>query len=335
MKKKIAEGTKHIKGLAWHEVKDPRQSAKVVYGKDFSYYNYKDRTDNVVGETITKMIDLLSVGGTIYLVENPEDEEGYEIHRKDNRPLCIQYQMIQLDYLTGKFKARIDNPYYKQLLTMKFPARSERQSIANASSYFRTDDWLREKEQLQITKANVLDMLIEPIIELAQPRALQVMTLQEQKRIANLKTEANRLNVLSDMSEGKVYPNQEVTQALSEEIDFSVGYGEFGPYISKGTNKRHTTADTMEAYIVNAWLYNNGFRVETLDDQLEELDKLRQWFECYKRNAKRVAPTNIQAKTVEKFERLEWLEVEVGHILDQEKKYPENTPATITGARMQ
>lgn len=392
MKKKIAN-VKHINQLTWAEVKDPRQEAKVVYGKDFNYFNYKAKQDEEVGETVSKMSDLLAVGGTIYLLKNEADETGYELHNKQNRKQCIQYQMIQLDYLTNKFKRYIDNAYYKQLLAIKFPAATERQSIANASSYFKTSDWLKEKEHLQTVKSNVLDLLVEPILELAQDYSLRVTALSEQKRISRLKTEAAKLGVLKDLVDGKVYPNQSVTQPLSEEIDFNLSIGEFGPYISKGTNSRHTTADTMEAYLVNAWFFNNGFRVPTLDDQLEELETLRKWFETYKKNtsllnkkntasslskvdelriardklitaraeeydenqesdtfkeldtlvhtleeqieeALQDATKGVHQATLEKFQRLTELEVEVGAILDQVQTQFIGAVSTRTGERI-
>lgn len=298
---------KSINRFEWHESNDPTQTAKVVYGRDISYYNYRDLANPVV----QKVMNLLAVGGTVYLVAYETAKTGYEITLKhEDRARCIQYQMIQLDYLVNKYN-RVKNEYYQKLLDIKFP------SINHARMYFHTGSWEAEKRELLKTKLSSLDALEEPIIELAQSQAVNIMSVQEQKRIANLYAAAKELGVLEDLKAKKVYPNQSVTAPLSPEIDFQVGYGEDGPYISSGDNLRNTRGDIMEAYLVNAWLFKNGFREESLDDQLEELVKLREWWVTYSSQARRTGVANPQARTVEKYERMVQLEGEIGHILDQ------------------
>lgn len=306
IKKKIAKEYKLVRELHVGQT-FKAYTAMVEYGKDVSYYNYKDMTN----PTVRKVQNILAAGGTIVLVDSLDEDEGYFIKLSD-LSVVKGMALLQLEYMLDRYNNLTDQ-YWLAIFDRLF-----KKNRIRAARYFASSHWDTWKKELTTTKFYVLDALAEPIIELEQDRSIQTMTLKEQKRMAALLTQAHQLGVWEALKEGKVYPNQEVTAPESDLIDVQVRYGEYGPYISKGTETTQTKADTMEAYLVNAYYFENGFRVESMDDKLEELAKLREWWTSYSTQARRTKVAKPQAKTIEKYERLEELEAEVGAILDQE-----------------
>lgn len=290
MKKTTA--IKSINEVTWAESNQPTV-AEIKTGKDFNLRNYKS------SEYTMKVANILAAEGTIVI-----DKEEYKL----NDPSVTEhFKLEQLEYLITKYNKVTGEP-----------ARTAREYFNNrdeAKAFFNSPAWKAEKAKH--FKLNVLEVLV-PTLMVQQEEFLQVQAYREDKakqqrlNVEMIRARVQREDVLKDL------PNQGVSIAIQPAIEGKVKIGEWGPYVTFTGNYESTPAQILEAKIVNAWLYNQEeFRVPSREEQATELEELREWFEQYKYNARRNGITKPNAKTVEKFERLEQLEIEVGTYLNE------------------
>ena len=287
--------------LSWKETNDPETIAQVTVSKNFNLSNYKQAED------IMKLANLLAIGGTAVML-------GIK-HKLRNLELVNHYQLAQLEYVLSK------NYQVKQWLR-KTARVNGFKTFGDARKYFSTSEWAAAKEENK-WKVNVIDIALLPTLMDEREKYLVELDVKEQRRylsmlwvdmlrVEGLKELVKREDLLKDL------PNQQVTAAIAPSIEVQQRIGEDGPYISYKGDYENRYAQEIEAKIVNAWFYNNeAFRVQSLDDLVDELETLREWFEQYKYNARRNGVTKPQAAIVEKFERLQFLEIEVGTYLEE------------------
>lgn len=286
---------KNINELSWVESNQPTTKTKVIVGKDFNVYNYR------VSKYSMKIANVLAVGGTVVLTDN----KSTVTVRLEDEEQVLNYQLQQLEYLLSRYN-KITG-YYAKLAWQQFSSRDE------AIKYFQSEDWKSRK----LFKLNALDVLLEALTGFEADRRQNIHSWAESKRRARLWNEAAKMGIFKRDWEQDL-PNQDVTTPIQPGVEGQVRIGEFGPYPTFTGPYAPTPTDQLEAAIVNAWYYNQPeFRVPSLDEQIAELEELRAWFEQYKYHARRNNVRKPQARTIEKFERLEFLEIEVGTYLEE------------------
>jgi len=299
---------RHVSQMEWVDTNQPKATAYVIYKHDINEYNYKTlmakEEDGAYehNSLLMKMANILAVGGTIQMTDGKKNIEC----KLEDTELVEMFQLAQLEYLMTKYKKVTG--FYAKLAWEYFANRLD------AIKFFESEDWKNTKAT-KLNKMFALDALLPALAEFAQEKEIQIMSIQEQKRQAAIWTQAAKIGVfrkhiLQDL------PNQDVTTPLQPVVDVKVEYGESGPYLGKGRGYFSTLADQIEAKVVNTWLYNHlEFRVQTLDEKLEELQELRTWFNDYS-NMVRQGRQHIDAESIAKYDRLEQLEFEVGLALD-------------------
>lgn len=285
---------KHISEVTWAESNQPTTVALVIVDKFFNIYNYK------TAEFSMKAANILAVGGTLILTDN---KASITIKLQDEAAV-LNYQLQQLEYLISKY-TKITG-FYAKLAYEHFGSRAE------AIKFFQSTNWKENK----LFKLNALDALREPLVEFEEAKRVNILHWSESMRVTSLWNEAAKMRVFFKDTK-KDLPNQDVTAPVQPMVQGQIKYSEEGPYATFTGDYWSTPADELEQKIVNAWFYNHEeFRKPTEDELANELEELREWFEQYKYNARRNKVTRPQAETVSKFERLEYLEVEVGTYLN-------------------
>lgn len=296
MKMKNLEQMKNVFDISYVESNQPQTTVRVEVGKDFNLSNLK------YNKAAMKLANVLSVGGTVVITDNKTSVTV----RLEDAELIKHFQLCQLEYLLSKYN-KITGPYAK-IARQYFSDRKE------SKEFFASKAWKEAKER--IYKTNVLDALVPALMGYEEERLCGYRDYAERKRLDNMWTQAAKAKVFkADVD--KDLPNQDVTTAIQRDIDLSIRIGETGPYVDKGRNYVSTPADELEAKIVNAWFYKHpAFRKPSQDELADELETLREWFEQYKYNARRNGVKKPQADTIAKYERLEYLEIEVGTYLN-------------------
>lgn len=266
---------------------------------EFNLNNYKTHPKTMM------LANVLAMGGVIKLAG--------EFHYLDDWDLIEHYRLAQLEWAIGQ---RYKNSNFTLMdQELDTAALNWFNTLGEARKYFTTTEWETTREQHK-WKANLLDIMKPQLMEAQEKYLLEKQEQEDRKHRAVLINEMYEMGLKSEDYK-KDLPNQEVTPLALPSIEVQERYMEGeAPYISYTGEDEVRYYNEVEAKLVNAWYYNNGFRVPTLDDQIEELAKLREWFETYKYNIKRTGPTKPQAKTLEKFEQLEFLEIEVGPYTD-------------------
>lgn len=286
-----------LETLAWPATNYPSAVLTIpTIGKDYNLYNYKD----CKGNNNMKVANVLGAGGTVIL-------EGVE-YRLEDEDMVRHYQLEQLQYALNTYKKLTGEA--ARLAKVHFKDRDDARRILKSQEYL-------QNKELYKWKTNVLDIL-EPQLAQAQEKLLLAQELKEAgERRLRLYQEMLQAGVRTEDFKKEI-PNQDTTIAFSPSIEVQHKVGEFGPYTTFTGRDRSTHLDEVEAKIVNTWYYNREeFRVPTLEDQLEELAELREWFQTYKDNARRQGLSKPQQATIDKFERLEHLEIEVSDYLDE------------------
>ena len=301
---------RHVSQMEWVDTNQPKATAYVIYKHDINEYNYKTlmakEQDGAYehNSLLMKMANILAVGGTIQMTDGKKNIEC----KLEDTELVEMFQLAQLEYLMSKYKKVTG--FYAKLAWEYFTNRLD------AIRFFKSEDWKNTKAT-RLNKMFALDALLPALAEFTQEKQIQIMSIQEQKRQALIWTQAAHRKVsIFKRDVDKDLPNQDVTTSIQPIIDVQVAYGESGPYLRKGKKYISTETDKIEAKVVNAWLYNQPeFRVQTLDEKLEELQELRTWFNDYS-NMVRQGRQHIDAESIAKYDRLEQLEFEVGLALD-------------------
>lgn len=296
---------KFIQELNWAATNEPKQEAAVLISKAYNLSNYR------YGTIAMKIANLLAVGGTIHVVNS----KSITTITNDDENIIHHFMLEQAEYLLlGK---DFEYPYGRQVrgTYAKF-LKEEFGDRTTAIDFFKSKAWADEKEAFKYAKFNLLDLLLDPLMEAQEQYILKAFTIKEQKRMSVLRTEYYKAGIKRELFLGDL-PNQDVTTPIQPAPQIERKFTEEGPYVSFHGDYISTEADQTEAKIVNAWFYEHEeFRVLTLDEQLSELQDLREWFEKLKQVSRQVGVSGFTQDILDKFERLEQLEVEVGHYLE-------------------
>lgn len=287
---------KGIQETSWMESNQPTTVASVVVGNDFNIYNYKTSSISI------KVANILSVGGTIILTNGKTSVTT----KLEDEAAIHNYMLQQLEYLIEKYNKVTG--VYAQLAWETFASRQA------AKEYFQSEAWKSSK----LYKLNALDALLPALVDYEDDRQLNILSWSEQKRLGTLWNGAAKARVFRKDLE-KDIPNQEVTTAIQPAVGKELRIGEFGPYAANPRGYISTVTDEIEAKVVNKWYYDQPeFRVQTIDDKLQELTELRQWFQDIKDKVRKLDRNKVKPteETLAKYERLEQLEFEVGTTLD-------------------
>lgn len=285
---------KNITTTTWAE-SNSVITVEIKVGKEFNIYNY------TTSDYTMKAANILTAGGTIVINNIP--------HKVTDQDVIEHFQLQQLDFLIHKYnKVTGDGA----ILARKFFT-----SRPEAKAFFASPSWAQQKARH--FKLNALEVLV-PTLMAIQEQVLLEQAFKESKRTeTRLNIEMIRAGVKrEDLT--KDLPNQGVTTAIAPAIEAQQKLGETGPYVTFTGNYTSTTMQVIESRIVNTWLYNQPeFRVPSKEDQANELEQLREWFQDLKEVARTFGEAAFRAEVAEhvtKYERLETLEIEVGTYLN-------------------
>lgn len=281
--------------MEWAETNTPGTWGLVVVDKGFNLNNYKSDSTKVM-----KTANVLALGGTITV----QYRNGASNVKVNNKQLVEHFMLEQAEYLISKGIKMYGD--LGRFMKSMFLNRQE------AAAFFKSPQWLEEKEEYKYAKYNLVDMLLPVLMEAQEDYLLDRLNKDTETRLAQLRTEYYKLNIDKKLFTGEL-PSCEVTVSTTPRPEVSQGWSEEGSYISYSGDSVTTKADEVEAKLVQTWLFQNGFRTLSIEEQMEELETLRAWFAELKASA--TTGFTVQPEMVDKFVRLEELEAEVGFYL--------------------
>lgn len=336
-----------IEDLGYAESNNPNTAALVEVSTKNNVNNYK------FYEHSNKIGNLLAVGGTV-IVQLAYSELPPVTVKSEDTNLIKHCRLVQLEYLFRRYPS-VTDPFYAKLAYETFGNRTAATQYFNskewlakikanelydifklirkgtplvgeaakkcrkyfknrevANIYFNSEEWEALKPSI-IWKNNVLDTeYYNALLSFEDIRQQNLEDFFAKKALPTLRTEAVKAGVYRNHWEAEDIPMNQVTPLQLPRTDYTAK--------GKARTKYELAPNAdFEAKVVNIWLNRREeFYIPTLDDQIAELKVLREWFEQYKYNARRAGVAKPQATTVAKFERLEFLEIEVGPCLEKE-----------------
>lgn len=278
----------------------------VVAGKQVNASNFKQR----------KLANLYSVGAILHIQFHSETTKTYQLEDED---LVHKFRLCQAEYkLFGKtFKnGKREYPgmgksdiqgYYKTFIKDVFGDRK------NAVAFFKSPAYKAMLLTLP-SEFDLLDVMAQDFVESYNRWLSTAVLTTSMMAVPSVKTQMYKLKLDVDLERplrNGVTPRAAMvpyksTKTTSDRV-----------YINNDTNYTLVYSDIYEAAVVDAWLDSQPeFRTPTLDEQLAELDSLREWFQEYKLHARRTRMAWIAPEDIEKFERLEDLEHTLAPFID-------------------
>jgi hypothetical protein len=281
--------------MTWQETNTPGTWGLVIVDKAFNLNNYKSDSTKVM-----KIANVLSLGGTVTV----QYRNGATNIRVNDSELIEHFMLEQAEYCI--------NHGYKMYGKLGRFMKSLFANRVEAAKFFKSTGWLEEMEEYKFAKYNLVDLLLPVLMEAQEDYLLNRLNKESDKRVAQLRTEYYKLGINKKYFMGEL-PSCEVTTPTTAAPEVTQEFGEDGPYISYAGKDIITKADEVEAKLVQTWLFQNGFSSPSLEEQMEELESLRDWFKELKAQA--VPGFTVQPEMVDKYVRLEELEAEVGFYL--------------------
>ena len=281
--------------MEWTETNTPGTWGLVVIDKAFNLNNYKSDSTKVM-----KIANVLSMGGTVTV----QYRNGASNVSVNNTETVEHFFLEQAEYNIGKG--------YKMFGALGRYMKSMFTDREEATAFFKSPQWAKEKEEYKYAKYNLVDMLLPILMEAQEDYLLDRLNKDTETRLAQLRTEYYKLSIDKKLFTGEL-PNCDVTIPTTPRPEVTQGWSEEGSYISYSGDAITTKADEIEAKLVQTWLFQNGFSTPSLEEQMEELETLRTWFKELKAQA--VTGFTAQPEMVDKYVRLEELEAEVGFYL--------------------
>lgn len=278
---------------------------EVVAGKDINIKNFRQ----------PKLGNLYSIGATIK-VKFKDRTATYQLKDQD---LVHDFRLARLEYIVlgrtwsnGKHeypngRGQIHG-YYKRFMDENFEDKKA------AVAYLKSPEFKAMKAALPNTFDLLRDAMLEDLADTFNQWLQQAVLRTSLLKLPSIKTQMYKLGLKVDTDAPL---RNEVTPVYTNVPYRFVRKSDDGLRVSVAKKEELIYSDLFEAHLVDAWLEQRPeFRVPTLDEQMQELLTLRDWFAEYKAAARANNMAWISQEDIIKFERLEELEFEVGPYVD-------------------